>query len=350
MQLLQATLLVSLAAVCLGQADNGFACSYGPTFWCRNSNGATCDVANYTVGVAGYSTRAGIPQQTIGDFCATNANTTRFAGGLNGNLPLYEYSVLALYWAPTSCSATNSSGGGFCSNYTRAGSYASQNLVLHGLWPDYGSDGLYQGFPQFCNKPGAYNTSQCSIDGNFCPTKNANTTQTEYENCIRANNVTQCQVGQDTISLLTPMFARYAPGYLGSNYSFLDHEFFKHATCFGNELSTDQTLFFTTALALTIKHTLPGTVAHDFIAAAAGRNVTYKDMVTRLNGVAAPQCNTRCQLSEVWYCVGRDADGYPTDVMQCTAAELAADNCVKCLEISIPAYPSTGTPSTAASG
>ena len=55
--------------------------------------------------------------------------------------------------------------------------------------------------------------------------------QSDYETCVRANNITQCQVNQETINMLTPMFAKYAPGYLGSNYTFLDHEFNKHATC-----------------------------------------------------------------------------------------------------------------------
>lgn len=41
------------------------------------------------------------------------------------------------------------------------------------------------------------------------------------------------------------------------------------------------------------------------IAAHAGRNISYADLTVLLNGTASPQCNRRCQLSEVWNCLVR---------------------------------------------
>ena len=34
--------------------------------------------------------------------------------------------------------------------------------------------------------------------------------------------------------------------------------------------------------------------------------MTYSTLAATLNGTAAPQCNSKCQLSEIWYCVGRN--------------------------------------------
>ena len=62
-----------------------------------------------------------------------SATRCRYVGGIAGtDSGLFGYFVLALFWAPSSCTANNSALGGFCSNFTGAGSYAAHNLVLHG--------------------------------------------------------------------------------------------------------------------------------------------------------------------------------------------------------------------------
>lgn len=96
------------------------------------------------------------------------------------------------------------------------------------MWPDTGSlyftdpepplyTGAYQGWTQYCNGPdGMY--GQCSVGtGNLCTFPNAtqaNFTQSNYESCMRVNNITACQVEETTVTALRPLFERYAPGYI----------------------------------------------------------------------------------------------------------------------------------------
>ncbi len=51
----------------------------------------------------------------------------------------FGYYALNLYWPPSSCNATVVSNNSFCSQYTLAGNEASNHLVAHGMWPDFGS-------------------------------------------------------------------------------------------------------------------------------------------------------------------------------------------------------------------
>ena len=63
---------------------------------------------------------------------------------------------------------------------------------------------------QYCNGSSG-NYFQCSVNGGLCPWSNATEpafSQSEYETCMRANNVTQCLVGQDTMDALGPLFRR----------------------------------------------------------------------------------------------------------------------------------------------
>ena len=77
--------------------------------------------------------RLGCSQQPATPWLELSDTFCRYVGGIAGtDSGLFGYFVLALFWAPSSCTANNSVLGGFCSNFTGAGSYAAHNLVLHG--------------------------------------------------------------------------------------------------------------------------------------------------------------------------------------------------------------------------
>ena len=96
---------------------------------------------------------------------------------------------------------------------------------------------------------------------------------------------------------------------------FLDHEFFKHASCYGNYFTTNSTAFFETAVSYAKELTGPGSTGAA-IAARAGGNVSVADLTALLNGTASVQCNKRCQLSEVWNCLVRPRPlCYPSEVL-----------------------------------
>ena len=95
-----------------------------------------------------------------------------------------------------------------------------------GMWPDTGSlyaqdplpptyTGAYQGWTQYCTGVDG-DFGQCGVGtGNLCTWPNAtqaNFSQSNYESCMRANNVTACQVDESTVTALRPLFERYAPG------------------------------------------------------------------------------------------------------------------------------------------
>lgn len=86
--------------------------------------------------------------------------------------------------------------------------------------------------------------------------------------------------------------------------AFLDHEYYKHASCYGNYFTANSTAFFETAVAYAKELTAPGSTGAA-IAAHAGRNISFPDLAALLDGTASPQCNRRCQLSEVWNCLVR---------------------------------------------
>lgn len=63
-----------------------------------------------------------------------------------------------------------------------------------------------QGWNQYCSAtgPGKNDYSKCHVNGGLCPWANAtlaNFTQTAYEQCMRANNVTQCQVEESVVTV-----------------------------------------------------------------------------------------------------------------------------------------------------
>lgn len=58
--------------------------------------------------------------------------------------------------------------------------------------------------------------------------------QDALETCMRAEDVSQCLVPNSVTDALGSQFAQMAPGYVtpnGTPTAFLDHEYFKHASC-----------------------------------------------------------------------------------------------------------------------
>jgi ribonuclease I len=351
-------------------------CNIGPSVWCQSeANQRACGVYNKTIGVCGYATTVGnCTVMPVQQFCANSTlKPLAFNGGLSaapqGNLGLL---VLALYWAPSSCQANSSAGGGFCSQYSQAGYPAATNLALHGMWPDTGSlyasdplaptyQGAYQGWTQYCDGPDG-NFGQCSVGtGNLCSWPNAtqaNFTQSNYESCMRATNVTACQVSEDTVTALLPLFQRYAPGYLGDDRTFLDHEFFKHGSCIGGTLTRNKTAFFERAVSWTATLTAPGgSAAADLVQNNVGKNITIASMLTALGRQGNPQCSVNaaglCKLSEIWYCMGVDSAGYPTGLIDCpSGSQLGTCDANKCANstILIPSYDAPAATAAASTG
>ncbi|MEW5305731.1 MAG: hypothetical protein WDW36_008250 [Sanguina aurantia] len=310
----------------------------------------------------GYGSKPTI-EENIYTFCTTNPQALSWNGGIAGApTGMYGYVATALYWAPSSCKF-NDTCCGFCSPYTQNGSYAETHMVMHGMWPDYGSiysnnapplgplyNGSYTPWPQWCKGPEGDFYSLCNVNGakSSCPLPAAqfsNFTQGAHEACIRQFNVTACQVGPDTIAALAPQFALYAPGYLGSNFTFLDHEFFKHGSCFGGQLSANKTFFFQTALAKFHEVTGPGSVVAQYINANAGGSVNATLLAAAFRGTAIPRCSAACNLQEVWLCSGREVNGMPSKgLVTCPVGTLASNSCGKCPTIYLPTYSSPPHP------
>eukprot|EP00877_Chromochloris_zofingiensis_P006303 jgi/Chrzof1/1926/Cz10g26160.t1 len=354
-------------------------CVIGPSYWCISQNKMdNCGVANTVVGVCGYSSRD-CPEQTVAEFCRTHPSAKKFNGGLNGSPDGYSaVYVNALYWAPSSCQA-NVSSGGFCAYLaTQKGNYAATHLVLHGLWPDYGSlytpaqgfpngppqppfyNGSYQvgcscsmvarlqqGLAQWCNSP-SLNASQCAVNGGLCSDPNAfNMTQNQYQQCLRRENRTQCLVPQSVVDALGQNLTTIAPGFVDGGdgtpitpSQMLDHEFFKHGTCAGPQISANMTAYLRIATDLAINDTKSGSVADQCIHQKIGQNVSYAGLRDALADMAALQCTADCKLNEVWYCYGRDRAGLPTGLVRCPIGTLGSASCLTrgCTNISIPSY------------
>eukprot|EP00775_Hariotina_reticulata_P004192 gene4192-4440_t len=337
-----------------------------------------CGLNYTTVEACGFgTTEASCHNYTVSDFCQATPYAERYDGGLTGApAGLFSYFNLALYWAPSSCrqaapddplnvwpdSDIGQSGfpGGFCSNYTKAGTYASKHLVLHGLWADFGSQygpgqeprppyyhGSYQGYPMWCNGP-HLNASRCAVTGDACPwpaAKHENFSQHSYEKCMRKEGIKECTAPAQ-IMLLSPLFKRLAPGYIGDG-TFLDHEWFKHGSCVGGKLTQVPALFFSTALWLALKATLPGTAADTLIHKNIGGQVSLEEFDSAFELTAVPTCKKdRCVLEEIWMCYDRNDGGFPTHKIKCPAGTLASNTCRKhgCSHIEIPAYQDVPSP------
>ncbi|UJR14731.1 hypothetical protein I4U23_001723 [Adineta vaga] len=328
-------------------------CLDGPNFWCLNdTTESLCNFTNKTVGLCGYSNKH--CQIKTGDsFCkslppAQQQSPFEYNGGITGaDDDLFSYYILSLYWPPSSCpkkyNETVDLLRYFCSPYTDVGQPGSERLVLHGVWPTFSTKGNYQGWPQFCTAT-KVDWSKCHIDGNLCPWTNSTSkdfTQGDYENCLSLENIQECLVNGSNI--LVPEQERLkvlAPGYLGKRNLFINHEWTKHGSCcssiFGNNISN----YLTHMLDLIDKFTRPGSLTYEYIQRYAGEKIGLDYLVTMLNQTAIINCNSKCELEEVWMCVHRDDDsGIPDRLISCPlGARNVSDSCrhARCEYVFIP--------------
>ncbi|CAF3653075.1 unnamed protein product [Adineta steineri] len=328
-------------------------CLDGPDFWCLNgTTESLCNFTNKTIGLCGYSNKR--CQVKIGDsFCkssppAQQQSPFEFNGGLTGtDDDLFSYYSLSLYWPPSSCPAKYNETidllSYFCSPYTDIDQPGSERLALHGLWPTFSTKGNYQGWPQFCSSTKS-DWSKCHIDGNLCPWKNMTSndfTQGDYEYCLSVENVQECLI--DPVEILEPERDRLkvlAPGYLGKRNLFINHEWTKHGSCcssiFGHNISN----YLTHMLDLVDMVTRPGSLTYEYIQRYAGEKIGLDYLLTIFNQTAIINCNSKCELEEIWMCMNRDDDsGLPNRLITCPpGARNASDSCRKarCEYVFIP--------------
>jgi len=319
-------------------------CLQGPDFWCLNeTTELLCNFSNKTIGLCGYTSKR-CQIKTGDDFCksappAQQQFPLEFKGGLTGvNDNYFAYYILSLYWPPSSCPLIYNETGDllryFCSSYTNLNQPGSERLVLHGLWPTFSTVGNYQGWPQFCSST-EKDWSDCHIDGNLCPWKNttrSDFSQANYEYCLASENINQCLV--NGVEILEPEQERLkvlAPGYLNKMNLFINHEWTKHGSCcsssFGNNISN----YLAHMLDLVDMVTRPGSLTYEYIQRYAGEKIGLTYLVSALNQTAIINCNSKCELEEVWMCMGRDhRTGLPNKLISCPlGARNTSDSCKK---------------------
>jgi ribonuclease T2 len=166
------------------------------------------------------------------------------------------------------------------------GSYASQNLTLHGIWPQYNEpqDGGAHGWPQFCNVTAPFNTVSAAVSAD-----------------------------------LINEWRRVAPSYpkgSGKPYDGLaQHEWERHGTCWSaaiDEIAPGdhaalvalQERFFAASLRLNEAWPTPALLRD---AQASGKPVALEDLQAAFGGAkrSALQCTKEGQLSMVMICVDK---------------------------------------------
>jgi ribonuclease T2 len=174
----------------------------------------------------------------------------------------FGFYLLAMQWAPAAC-----------------------RFTLHGLWPNFTdaqSAGKPRAWPQFC---GAY----------------AHCEQAEGSGCAP-----DAPVPAD--------LAQLAPDYVGSG-TLATHEWSKHGSCttlsaagyFGAELAAIRSIHLD--------------VTPDAVRAAAGKDLARADL---LNAFGIPTasvvlgCDAQCHLTQVGFCIAKDAHDNPTTPVPCT--------------------------------
>ncbi|CAF1117577.1 unnamed protein product [Rotaria sordida] len=327
-------------------------CLIGPNFWCLNETTEfLCDINNKSIGLCGLTNKR--CQIKTGDiFCKSSSTQQQspfeFNGGLTGvNDNYFSYYILGLYWPPSSCpliyNETKDLLNYFCSPYTNINQPGSERLVLHGLWPTFSTYGNYQGWPQFCSS--TYNDlSYCHIDGNLCPWKNTTQhdfTQGHYEYCLSMEHIEQCLVNGTQV--LEPEYERLkilAPGYLNKYNLFINHEWTKHGSCCSSTFNNNISNYLTHMLDLTDMVTRPGSLTYEYIQRYAGEKIGLTYLISMLNQTAIINCNSKCELEEIWICINRNHHtGLPNESISCPlGARNTSDSCKKarCEYVFIP--------------
>jgi len=188
--------------------------------------------------------------------------------------------LLAMMWSPPACS-----------------------LTLHGLWPNFTDEqsrGLPRAWPQFCGS---------------------------YAHCEQAEDAS-CAPGAPVPAELAPLAPDYVHGTLAT------HEWSKHGSC----TALPAAEYFRAELAAI--HLVHHDALHAGTYAAAD--------LQRVFGIAPEAvvlgCNDHCQLTQVGFCLAKDAGDHPTAPTPCTQNVTSSDydnGCVTnhCATIEVPACP-----------
>jgi ribonuclease T2 len=201
----------------------------------------------------------------------------------------FGFYLLAMTWAPQLCCAEP--GAPACA--ALAGSFAATHLTLHGLWPNFTDEqsrGKPRAWPQYC---GAYHHCETAEDARCAP------------------------------GVAVPgELARLAPGYVAGTGAFATHEWSKHGSC--TRLSAAE--YFGAELAAI--RAIPGEATPDALRAAAGADLARDDL-QRAFGVPPDSvllgCDARCRLTQVSFCLAKDAGDHPTAPIACSANVTTSD-------------------------
>lgn len=195
----------------------------------------------------------------------------------------FGFYLLAMMWAPGAC-----------------------QLTLHGLWPNYTDEqsrGQPRAWPQYCGA---------------------------YAHCEKAE--TGCAPDVPVPADLAPLAPAYVKGDLAT------HEWSKHGSC----TSLAAADYFRAELAAI--HLVPDNGTPDAVRAAIGHDLARDDL-QRAFGVPPESvvlgCDAHCQLTQVGFCIAKDAHDHPTAAMPCSANVTTSDydnGCVTraCARVGLP--------------
>ena len=186
-------------------------------------------------------------------------------------------------------------------------------FTLHGLWPNY-SDAQAaanpHAWPQFCGR---------------------------FAHCEAAEDAS-CAPGVPVPAEL----AAFAPAYVSGTLA--THEWSKHGSC----TSMAPAAYFAAELAAI--HRIPHDATPEAVRAAAGHDLA-RDELQRAFGVSVEAvvlgCNASCELTQVAFCLAKDANDQPTAPTPCTSSVTTSDydnGCAvqHCDRVRIPASCATG--------
>lgn len=201
----------------------------------------------------------------------------------------FGFYLLAMTWDSTAASCAN-------------------HLTLHGLWPNFTDEqarGQPRAWPQFC---GAYAHCETTVDASCAP---------------------QAPVPAE----LAPLAPAYVTGDLAT------HEWSKHGSC--TALSAAD--YFAAELAAI--HIIPSNATPDVLRDAAGHDLARADLA-RAFGIPPESvvlgCDDHCRLTQVGFCLAKDAHDHPTAPTPCTPSVTTSDydnGCAtrSCDRVAIPA-------------
>ncbi|MES1908091.1 MAG: hypothetical protein MHM6MM_001093 [Cercozoa sp. M6MM] len=193
------------------------------------------------------------------------------AAGETGVRPgAYDVYVMAQSWQSTFCCARPWEEE--CKEHSEA-KWAAKNLVLHGLWPQYGDElGFERGFmwPQYCG---------------------------DYADCDTRNSPAKCNAPPKSIEAHMASWQRMAPGYARSDNFLAHHEWMKHGTCSGYGVDAD--LYFGGGVDAMNKVPTPAVLQR-----AVGGYISLSDLQNAFGGahMAGLSCTRSGELDQVFTC------------------------------------------------